>query len=57
MENIVLDVFESEFALGNGGEIFDPIVDGHLFDDRLFLQDAPPKGNRELAVAASRRRA
>ena len=37
VEDIVLDGFESEVALGDSGETFDPVDDGELLDDELFL--------------------
>jgi hypothetical protein len=36
MEDVVLHGFESEVALGKGGESFDPIGDGELLDGELF---------------------
>jgi hypothetical protein len=36
VEDIVLDGFESEAALGKGGEAFDPVYDGELLDGELF---------------------
>lgn len=36
LNDVVLDSFESEVALGNGGEVFDPVGDGELFDGELF---------------------
>ena len=45
-DDIVLDVFESEFALGDGGEVFDPVGDGELLDGEFFwhgVKIIPPK--------------
>jgi len=36
VDDVVLDSFENEIALGDGGEAFDPIGDGELFDGELF---------------------
>jgi len=36
VEDVVLDVFEREVALGDGGEGFDPVGDGELLDNELF---------------------
>jgi hypothetical protein len=36
VEDVVLDVFEREVALGDGGEGFDPVGDGELLDGELF---------------------
>jgi hypothetical protein len=36
VEDIALDGFKSEVALGDGGEAFDPIRDGELLDGELF---------------------
>lgn len=36
LDDVVLNGFESEVALGDGGEIFDPVGDGELFDGELF---------------------
>ena len=36
VEDVILDVFEREVALGDGGEGFDPIGDGELLDSELF---------------------
>jgi hypothetical protein len=36
VEDVVLDGFESEVALGDGGEAFDPVGDGELLDGELF---------------------
>jgi hypothetical protein len=36
VEDVVLDGFESEVALGKGGEAFDPVGDGELLDGELF---------------------
>lgn len=36
LDDVVLDSLESEFALGNGGEAFDPVRDGELLDGELF---------------------
>jgi hypothetical protein len=35
-DDIVLDIFESELAHGNGGKTFDPISDGERFDGELI---------------------
>jgi hypothetical protein len=35
-DNVVLHVFESEVALGDGGKAFDPVCDGELFDSEFF---------------------
>ena len=37
LDDVVLHSFESEFALGDGGEAFDPVRDGELLDGELFL--------------------
>jgi len=37
LDDVVLDIFEREIALGDGGEAFDPIGDAELFDGELFL--------------------
>jgi hypothetical protein len=36
VENVVLNSFQGEVAVGYGGEIFDPIGDIELFDGELF---------------------
>ena len=36
VENVVLNSFQGEVAVGDGGEIFDPIGDVELFDGELF---------------------
>ncbi len=36
LDDVVLDIFEGEVALGNCGEVFDPVGDGELFDGELF---------------------
>ena len=36
VEDVVLDGFESEVALGDGGEAFDPVRDDQLLDGELF---------------------
>ena len=36
VEDVVLDGFESEVALGKGSEVFDPVGDGELLDGKLF---------------------
>jgi hypothetical protein len=36
LENVVLNSFQGEVAVGDGGEIFDPIGDVELFDGELF---------------------
>jgi hypothetical protein len=35
-EDVVLNIFESEVTLVNGGEVFDPVTDGQLRDGELF---------------------
>src|SRR5205085_2348044 len=42
VEDIVLDISEREIALGDGGEIFDPVGDGELFGNELFGHGRPP---------------
>jgi len=37
VNDVVLDRVESEVALGDSGETFDPVDDGELLDDELFL--------------------
>lgn len=39
LDDIALDVFESEFALGESGEVFHPVGDGELPDGNLFWHD------------------
>ena len=41
VKNIILDVFESEFALRDGGEALDPIGDDEVFGDKLFVHGVP----------------
>ena len=36
LDDVVLDIFESEVALGDGGEAFDPVGDGDGLDSELF---------------------
>lgn len=36
VENVVLNIFQGEVAVGNGREIFDPVGDDELFDGELF---------------------
>ena len=36
VNDVVLDIFESEVALGDGGEAFDPVGDGDGLDSELF---------------------
>lgn len=36
LDDVVLDIFEGEAALGNGRKAFDPVGDGELFDGELF---------------------
>jgi hypothetical protein len=36
LDDVVLDCFESEGALGDCGEAFDPVGDGDLLDGELF---------------------
>jgi hypothetical protein len=36
VEDVLLDGFESEVALGKGSEAFDPVGDGELLDGELF---------------------
>ena len=36
LDDVVLDGFESEGALGDGREAFDPVGDGKLLDGELF---------------------
>lgn len=36
LDDVVLNIFETELKLGDGGESFDPIGDGELFDGDLF---------------------
>ncbi len=46
LDDVVLDGFESEGALRNGGKAFDPVGDGELLDGELFLHGKkiiPPK--------------
>ena len=46
LDDVVLDSIESEFALGDCGEAFDPVGDGERLDSKLFLHDKkiiPPK--------------
>ncbi len=40
--DIVLDVFEGEVALGERGETFHPIGDGELFGCDVLCHQAPP---------------
>jgi hypothetical protein len=47
--DIVLYIFESEVALGNGSEALDPIRDGERLDGELIWHDKeiiPPKRRR-----------
>jgi hypothetical protein len=37
MDDVVLNILESEFALGDCSEAFDPVGDGELLDGKLFL--------------------
>jgi len=36
-DDVVLDIFESEVAFGDGGKAFDPVNDGERFDGELIL--------------------
>ncbi len=36
VEDVVLDIFEGEVAVGNGREVFDPVIYDELFDCELF---------------------
>ena len=40
VEDVILDVFEREVALGDGGEALNPVGDGELFDGELFWHGA-----------------
>jgi len=40
VKDVVLDVFEREVALGDGGEALNPVGDGELFDGELFWHGA-----------------
>jgi len=42
LHDVVLDIFESELALVDGGESFDPIGDGELFDGGFLRHSVPP---------------
>jgi len=53
-KNVVLDVFEGEFALGDGGQALDPIGDGELFGGELFVHDLPHLRERPFNVAPAR---
>jgi hypothetical protein len=37
LDDVVLDIFEREIALGDSGKAFDPVGDGELLDGDLFL--------------------
>ena len=50
LDDVVLDVFKSEVALGNSGEAFDPVGDGELLRGKLFRHGRkiiPPKRGGE----------
>jgi hypothetical protein len=42
-EDVVLNVFEGEVALGDGGEAFHPIGDGELFGCKFLRHQKPPR--------------
>src|SRR5215831_18744063 len=43
-EYVVLNILQSEFGLGNGGEALDPIADGELFDGFCCCGHSTPRG-------------
>jgi hypothetical protein len=43
-EDVVLDIREGEFVLGNAGETFDPVSDCELFGGHLLVHAAPQMG-------------
>jgi hypothetical protein len=53
-KNVILDVFEGEFALRDGGQALDPIGDGELFGGELFVHDLPHVRVRPRCAAAAR---
>ena len=58
VEDIVLDVFEREIALGDGGEGFDPVGDGELLDSELFWHGrkiiTPKRGSDDVKKQRSK---
>jgi hypothetical protein len=51
-DDVVLDIFESEVALGNGGDALHPIGDGEQFGCDVLWHEAPPDDNPENAGIA-----
>jgi 23S rRNA (adenine2503-C2)-methyltransferase len=43
-KDVVLDIREGEFAIGNAGETLDPVRDGKLFGGHLLVHEAPQVG-------------
>ena len=43
VNDVVLNIFEREIVFPDGGEVFDPVRDGELFDGDLFGHEMPPK--------------
>jgi hypothetical protein len=43
-KDIVLDIRESEFVIGNAGESLDPVRDSELFGGHLLVHEAPQIG-------------
>src|SRR4029077_2386783 len=43
-KDVVLDIGEGEFGIGNAGETLDPIRDGELFGGHLLVHEAPQMG-------------
>ena len=58
LDDVVLDVFESEVALGDSGESFDPVGDRELLGGELFRHGRkiiPPKRSGETRKEEIRR--
>jgi hypothetical protein len=50
-KDVVLDIYECEFGLGNAGEALDPVGDGELFGSHLLVHEAPQIGFGKRGLA------